>query len=82
MKTYFLLPEKMDSLRIQSMVQKANEFEHCQIFLEYKELKLNAKSLLSMSLLSGAEGMCCLHANGKDSLEALESIRALCTSVI
>jgi phosphotransferase system HPr-like phosphotransfer protein len=81
MKTYIMLPEKMEPRKIQNMVYKANEFEQCQIFIEYNDIRLNAKSLLSMSLLNGAEGMCCLHANGKDSREALETMRTVCTSI-
>ncbi|MFC0189674.1 HPr family phosphocarrier protein [Fictibacillus aquaticus] len=82
MKTYFLLPGKMESRRIQNMVYKANEFEQCQIFIEYNDIRLNAKSFLSMSLLTGAEGLCCLHANGKDSREAIEKMRAVCTTAM
>jgi phosphotransferase system HPr-like phosphotransfer protein len=82
MKTYFMVQEKIKPGWIYDMVNKANEFEECQIFLECNSLKINAKSQLSMSLLNGMQGVCCVSANGENSRGAVDALRSLGTGLL
>lgn len=82
MKTYFMIPEKIKPAWIHEMVLKANEFEQCQIFLECNTLKINAKSHLSMSLLNGMQGLCCISAKGENCRIAVDALRSLGTGLI
>ncbi|MBY6037825.1 HPr family phosphocarrier protein [Fictibacillus nanhaiensis] len=82
MKTYFMVSERIKPTWIYEMVNKANEYEHCQIFLECNTLKLNAKSHLSMSLLNGMHGICCVSAQGENSRNAIEALRSLGTGLL
>ncbi|MGC4378853.1 HPr family phosphocarrier protein [Fictibacillus sp. Mic-4] len=79
MKTYFLVFNKMNAKKLREIVKAANEFDQCQIYIEYKQMKMNAKSLLSVSLLLGKQGLYCIYATGKNCRTALESLRAICT---
>ncbi|MCM3717363.1 HPr family phosphocarrier protein [Fictibacillus phosphorivorans] len=79
MKTYFMIQEKINPAWIQEMVTKANEFERCQIYLECNKLRINAKSQLSMSLLNGMQGICCVSAQGEDCRTAVDELRSLGT---
>ncbi|MBH0155007.1 MULTISPECIES: HPr family phosphocarrier protein [Fictibacillus] len=79
MKTYFMVQEKIRPTWIHEMVIKANEFEQCQIFFECNTLRINAKSHLSMSLLNGMQGVCCVSATGEDSRGAVDALRSLGT---
>lgn len=82
MKTYFMVQEKIRPGWIREMVVKANEFEQCQIFFECNTLKINAKSHLSMSLLNGMKGICCVSATGEESRTAVDALRSLGTGTL
>jgi phosphocarrier protein HPr len=82
MKTYFMIQEKIKPAWIQEMVIKANEFEKCQIYLECNALRINAKSQLSMSLLNGMQGVCCVSAHGENSRTAVDELRSLGTKFL
>jgi phosphocarrier protein HPr len=82
MKTYFMVQEKIKPAWIHEMVAKANEFEKCQIFLECNALRINAKSHLSMSLLNGMQGVCCVSAQGENSRIAVDELRSLGTRIL
>ncbi|MGG1572767.1 HPr family phosphocarrier protein [Fictibacillus sp. NRS-1165] len=78
MKTYCFLQEKMNSATINKLVHKANEYEECQIYFEFDNCQMNAKSILSMSKLRGIAGLCCISAQGLDKQDALEGLRQIC----
>ncbi|MDN4524380.1 HPr family phosphocarrier protein [Fictibacillus fluitans] len=82
MKTYCFLQDKMNSRTISKLVHKANEFEECQIYFEFDNCQMNAKSMLSMSKLSGIAGLCCITALGQDQQDALEGLRLICAGKV
>jgi phosphotransferase system HPr-like phosphotransfer protein len=81
MKSYFMIQDRINPKWIHEMVRKANEYEQCEIFLECHSLKVNAKSHLSVSLLNGMQGLCCVYANGEECRVAVEELRAIGTGI-
>lgn len=64
----------MDARPVAMMVQVASEYES-QIYIEYGERCVNAKSIMGMMSLGLPEGEdVIVSANGKDESEALEGI--------
>jgi hypothetical protein len=81
MKSFFMIQERIKPMWIHEMVRKANEYEKCEIFLECQMLKVNAKSHLSMSLLNGMHGMCCVYADGENCRTAVDELRSIGTTI-
>lgn len=82
MKSYFMVQERIEPKWIHEMVRKANEYENCEIFLECHSLKVNAKSQLSMSLLNGMHGLCCVYASGENCRDAVDQLRSIGTRLL
>ncbi|HPE28731.1 MAG TPA: HPr family phosphocarrier protein [Candidatus Mcinerneyibacteriales bacterium] len=59
------------------LVQEATKFES-EIFIEYKNQDVNAKSILGVMMLAASQGnVITLRVSGDDEDEALEAIEAL-----
>lgn len=71
--TYCLLTEKINYQKMKQIVATANQYQSYIIFKsQHKEI--NAKSLLSLSILNGTQGEISIQAKGKDAYVALQAI--------
>lgn len=75
--TRCLLAENLNRDKVFQLVNVANQFES-HILIELNRRKFNAKSLLSVGVLHGANGLISFHASGEDSETALTELRKVC----
>ncbi|MFC0557767.1 HPr family phosphocarrier protein [Halalkalibacter alkalisediminis] len=75
--THCLLSDNLNRDKVFQLVNVANKFDS-HILIELNRRKFNAKSLLSVGVLHGANGMISFHANGDDSETALTELKKVC----
>lgn len=74
------LAKGLEARPVAVFVQVASQYD-CSIFVEYREKRVNAKSIMGMMSLGIAQGeKVTVIADGTDEKEAVEGIRTYLTS--